>query len=158
MATTILDKTTWENVFINVQYIMQQNYFQINGFAQRKPPLPVQSCFLQMLRDPVFFWRPNNTASSGRGGGGGKNRSATKFRKNVPQICNFLNSFVQDCRLFFFQLSLFTSFAMSHLKVFPYLTYMTGGSLWTLPKFVLSFFPRVPTRTCAKTFPPPLPL
>ena len=49
---------------------MQQNYFQINGFAQRKPPLPVQSCFLQMLRDPVFFWRPNDTASSGRGEGG----------------------------------------------------------------------------------------
>ena len=30
----------------------------------------------------------------------GKNRSATKFRKNAPQECNFLNSFVQDCRLF----------------------------------------------------------
>ena len=30
---TILDKTTWENVFINVHYLMQQNYFQINGFA-----------------------------------------------------------------------------------------------------------------------------
>ena len=32
------------------------------------------------------------------GGGEGKNRSATKFRKNTPQVCNFLNSFVQDCR------------------------------------------------------------
>ena len=30
----------------------------------------------------------------------GKNRSATKFRKNAPQERNFLNSFVQDCRLF----------------------------------------------------------
>ena len=48
-----------------------------------------------MLRDPAFFWRPNNTASRGRGGG--KNRSATKFRKNAPRECNFLNSFVQDC-------------------------------------------------------------
>ena len=67
-SNTILDKTTWENVFINVHYLMQQNYFQINGFAQRKPPSPVQSCFLQMLRDPAFFWRPNNTASRGRGG------------------------------------------------------------------------------------------
>ena len=76
-------------------YLTQQNYFQINGFAQRKPPSPVQSCFLRMLRDPAFFWRPNNTASRGRGGG--KNRSATKFRKNAPQVCNFLNSFVQDC-------------------------------------------------------------
>ena len=29
----ILDKTTWENVFINAHYVTQQNYFQINGFA-----------------------------------------------------------------------------------------------------------------------------
>ena len=49
-----------------------------------------------MHRDPAFFWRPNNIASRGRGGG--KNRSATKFRKNDPQEGNFLNSFVQDCR------------------------------------------------------------
>ena len=76
---------------------MQQNYFQINGFALRKPPPPVQSCFLQMLRDPAFFWWPNNTAS--RGMGGEKNRSAMKFRKNAPQVCNFLNSFVQDCSM-----------------------------------------------------------
>ena len=48
-----------------------------------------------MLRDPAFFWRPNNTASRGRGGG--KNGPATKFRKNDPQEGNFLNSFVQDC-------------------------------------------------------------
>ena len=31
--TTILDKTTWENVFINAHYLTQQNCFQINGFA-----------------------------------------------------------------------------------------------------------------------------
>ena len=31
--STILDKTTWENVAINVHYLTQQNYFQINGFA-----------------------------------------------------------------------------------------------------------------------------
>ena len=95
-SNTILDKITWENVFINVHYLTQQNSFQINGFAQRKPPSPVQSCFLQTLRDPAFFWRPNNTASRGRWGEG-KNRLATTFRKNFPQVCNFLNSFVQDC-------------------------------------------------------------
>ena len=32
-SNTILDKTTWENVYINVRYLTQQNYFQINGFA-----------------------------------------------------------------------------------------------------------------------------
>ena len=50
-----------------------------------------------MLRDPAFFWRPNNTASRGRGEG--KNGSATKFKKNDLQEGNFLNSFVQDCRI-----------------------------------------------------------
>ena len=32
-VATILDKTTWENVFINAHYLTQQNCFQINGFA-----------------------------------------------------------------------------------------------------------------------------
>ena len=32
-SNTILDKTTWENVFINAHYLTQQNCFQINGFA-----------------------------------------------------------------------------------------------------------------------------
>ena len=32
-SNTILDKTTWENAGINVHYVTQQNYFQINGFA-----------------------------------------------------------------------------------------------------------------------------
>ena len=41
-----------------------------------------------MLRDLSFFWRPNNTASRGRGGG--KNQSAAKFRKNAPKYAIFL--------------------------------------------------------------------
>ena len=32
-SNTILDKTTWENVFINAHYLTQQNYSQIKGFA-----------------------------------------------------------------------------------------------------------------------------
>ena len=40
-----------------------------------------------MLRDPAFFRRPNNIASRGRGEG--KNRSATKFRKNAPKYAIF---------------------------------------------------------------------
>ena len=42
-----------------------------------------------MLRDPT----------QQQGEGGGKNQLATKFRKNAPQVCNFLNSFVQDWSL-----------------------------------------------------------
>ena len=38
--TTILDKTTWENVFINAHYLTQQNYSQINGFMRKETPLP----------------------------------------------------------------------------------------------------------------------
>ena len=33
IETTILGKTTWENVFINAHYLTQQNYSQINSFA-----------------------------------------------------------------------------------------------------------------------------
>ena len=32
-SNTILDKTTWQNVFINAHYLTQLNYSQINGFA-----------------------------------------------------------------------------------------------------------------------------
>ena len=32
-SNTILDKTTWENAFINAHCLTQQNYSQINGFA-----------------------------------------------------------------------------------------------------------------------------
>ena len=97
-SNTILDKITWENVLINVHYLTQQNSFQINGFAHRKPPSPVQSCFLQMLRDPAFFWRPNNTASRGRGEG--KNRSATKFRKKGHPSMQFSQQFCPRLQLF----------------------------------------------------------
>lgn len=38
MQGTILDRTTWECFFVNAHYLMQQNYFQINSFTQRKPP------------------------------------------------------------------------------------------------------------------------
>ena len=35
-----------ENVFfVFVHYLMQQNYFHINGFTQRKPPPPGHHCF-----------------------------------------------------------------------------------------------------------------
>ena len=33
-----------------------------------------------------------------QGKGGGKNRYCYDVWKNVPQVYNFLNSFVQDCR------------------------------------------------------------
>ena len=49
-----------------------------------------------MLRDPTFFRRPNNIASRGRGGR--EESVGYEVQKKCPQICNFLNSFVQDCR------------------------------------------------------------
>ena len=51
-----------------------------------------------MLRDPAFFRRPNNIASRGRGGG--KNRWATKFRKNAPKyaiLSTVLSKIVAFC-------------------------------------------------------------
>ena len=86
--TKLLEKN---NVFINAHYLTQQNYFQINGFAQRIPPPPIQSCFLQMLRDPAFFWRPNNTASRGRGGR--KESVGYKVQKKCPPNMQFSQQF-----------------------------------------------------------------
>ena len=66
---------------------MQQNYFQNNGFAERKLLPPVQSCFLQTPKDQAFFWRHNNIASRGRGelniG------TATMLRKMIPKYAIF---------------------------------------------------------------------
>ena len=51
----------------------------------------------QMPRNQAFFWIHNNTAFRGRGRG--KNRYSYDVKKNVVQVYNFLNSFVQDCSL-----------------------------------------------------------
>ena len=64
----------------------------------RKPPSPVQFASYKCLGIRLSFEDPTTLLPRG-GGGGGKNRSVTKFRKNAPQVCNFLYSFVQDCSL-----------------------------------------------------------
>ena len=48
-----------------------------------------------MPRDQAFFWNNNNIAFRGRGRG--KNRYSYEIYKKASQVCNFLNSFVQDC-------------------------------------------------------------
>ena len=68
VTATILDKTTWESF----PYHVQQNYFQNDAFAERKPLPPIQCCFLQTPRDQAFFWIDDNIAFKGRGRG--KNR------------------------------------------------------------------------------------
>ena len=68
MQATIPGRTTWECFFVNAHYLMQQNYFQINSFTQRKPPPPGHHCSF-MPGDEAFFF---STASI-PGGGGGKN-------------------------------------------------------------------------------------
>ena len=45
-----------------------------------------------------FLLKTKQHCFQGEGGGGeGRNWSATKFRKYAPQVCNFVNSFVQHC-------------------------------------------------------------
>ena len=53
------------------------------ALRKRKPPPPVQSCFLQMLRYPAFLLKTQKHCLQGEGGAG-TIRSATKFRKNAP--------------------------------------------------------------------------
>ena len=95
-AATIPDKTTWESFPHHVHSPTQQNYFQNDAFAGRKPLPPIQCCFPQTPRDQAFFWIHNNIAFRGRGRG--KNRYSNDFEKNAVQVYNFLNSLVQDCR------------------------------------------------------------
>ena len=92
LETTIPDKTTWESFPHHVHFPTQQNYFQNDAFAERKPLPPIQCCFPQTSRDQAFFWIHNNIAFGGRGRG--KNRYSYE---NAVQVYNFFNSFVQDC-------------------------------------------------------------
>ena len=71
-TATIPEKTTWESFRHHVHFPTQQNYFQNDAFAERKPLPPIQCCFLQTPRDQAFFWIHNNIAFRGRGRG--KNR------------------------------------------------------------------------------------
>ena len=96
LLTAILDKTTWENVFINAHYLTQQNYFQIKDLRKENPLPQFKVASYKCLGIRLSFEDPTTLLP---GEGGGKNRSATKFRKNARQVCNFLNSFVQDCGL-----------------------------------------------------------
>ena len=93
--STIPDKTTGESFTHHVHFPRQQNYFQNDAFAERKPLPPIQCCFLQTPRDQAFFWIHNNIAFRGRGRE--KNRYGYDVLKNAVQVYNFLDSFVQDC-------------------------------------------------------------
>ena len=92
---TIPDKTTWESFPHHVHFPTQQNYFQNDAFAERKPLAPIQCCFPQTPKDQAFFWIHNNIVFRGRGRG--KNRYSSDVQKNAVQVYNFLNNFVQDC-------------------------------------------------------------
>ena len=59
-SNTILDKTTWERFPHHVHFPTQQNYFQNDAFAERKPLPPIQCCFPQTSRDQAFFWIHKN--------------------------------------------------------------------------------------------------
>ena len=54
-SNTIPDKTTWESFPHHVHFPTQQNHFQNDAFAGRKPLLPIQCCFPQTPRDQAFF-------------------------------------------------------------------------------------------------------
>ena len=71
-CSTILDKTTWENGFIkSVHYLRQQNYFQINGFAQENPVPQFKVASYKFLGIRLSFEDPTTLLPRGGGGGGG---------------------------------------------------------------------------------------
>ena len=85
--STIPDKTTWESFPHHVHFPTQQNYFQNDAFAERKPLPPIQCCFPQTPRDQAFFWIHNNIASGEVGEG--RTGTATMFRKMLSQYTIF---------------------------------------------------------------------
>ena len=84
---TIPDKTTWESFLHHVHFPTQQNYFQNDAFAERKPLPPIQCCFQKTPRDQAFFWIHNNIAFRGRGEG--RTGTATMFRKMLSNYTIF---------------------------------------------------------------------
>ena len=83
-----------------------------------------------MLRDPAFFRRPNNIASRGRGEG--KNRSATKFRKNAPKYAIFstvLSKIVANTAPLFSQLKVLDIFSINSFSVATFM-YSYHHNLW----------------------------
>ena len=84
---TIPDKTTWESFPHHVHFPTQQNYFQNDAFAERKPLPPIQCCFPQTPRDQAFFWIHKNIAF--RGGGEERTGTATMLRKMLSKYTIF---------------------------------------------------------------------
>ena len=102
-VATILDKTTWENVFIKLCTLPNTTkLFPNQRLCVKNTPSPNSELLPTNAQGSGFLFKTQQHCFQGEGGG--ENRSATKFRKNAPQICHFLNSFVQDCRTNFCKL------------------------------------------------------
>ena len=66
---------------------------------RKENPLPqFKVASYKCLGIRLSFEDPTTLLPGGGWGWGRKNQSATKLSKNAPQVRNFLNSFVQDCR------------------------------------------------------------
>ena len=66
-------------------------------FLKKVEPAEAEDQMICQQYQVRTWWNDNTVFLQVNGEGEGKNRSATKFRKNAPQVGNFLNSFVQDC-------------------------------------------------------------
>ena len=84
---TIPDKTTWESFPHHVHFPTQQNYFQNDAFAGRKPLPPIQCCFPKRPGIRLSF-EYTTTLLSGQGGEG-RTGTATIFRKKLSKYTIF---------------------------------------------------------------------
>ena len=85
-----------------MHYLTQQNYFQINGFAQENPLPQFKVASYKFLGIRLSFEDPTTLLPRGGGGGEGRIGRLRSLDKKAPQVCNFLYSFVQETFLFFF--------------------------------------------------------
>ena len=86
-SNTIPDKTTWESFPHHVHFPMQQNYFQNDAFAERKP-LPQFNVALHKRPGIRLSFEYTTTLLSGEGGEG-RTGTATMLRKMVSQYTIF---------------------------------------------------------------------
>ena len=97
LLATIPDKTTWGSFPHHVHFPTQQNSFQNDAFAERKPLPPIQCSFQSTnAQGSAFLLNIQQHCFQGKG----EREEPVQLRcleKCFPSI-QFLNSFVQDCR------------------------------------------------------------
>ena len=135
----IPDKTTWESFPLHVHFPTQQNYFQNDAFAERKPLPPIQCCFLQTPRDQAFFWIHNNIAFRGRGRGNNRYSYDVRCLEKCSPSIQFSQQFCPRLALPVLRTCFITSVMKKKERTPFWPEPLTGGSSWEVDPPVVNY-------------------